>query len=214
MKTKTIGEILREEREFHRLSLESLAKRTRIREEYLQALEANEFEKLPAAAFVKGYIKTYGQVFGFDYQPLLGLLRRDFKESAKGKLVPREFIKPILHKRQWWSPMTGTVLIAGSVFLVLFGYVALQWVTFNRPPEVSVRQPADNQTVASQVIVSGTTEVESIVTINDQPVALQPDGSFETQIFLPTEGAHNITVSATDRRGKSKVVQRTVYVKF
>jgi len=214
MKTKTMGEILRDEREFHRLSLEALAKRTRIRQEYLEALENNQFEKLPAAAFVKGYIKTYGQVFGFDYQPLLGLLRRDFKESAKGKLVPREFIKPVFNKRQWWTPVTGTVLIISSVFLSLFGYVAIQWISFNQPPEITLQEPADNATVASQVIVSGQTKVESIVTVNNQPVALQPDGSFETQVFLPTEGANSVTVEAKDRRGKSKLVQRTVYVKF
>jgi len=214
MKTKTIGEILRDEREFHRLTLEALAKRTRIRQEYLEALEANEFEKLPAATFVKGYIKTYAQVFGFDYQPLVGLLRRDFKESAKGRLVPREFIKPVFHKRQWWTAMTGTVIVVSSVFLVLLAYVAVQWFNFNRPPEIVLREPVNNAIVASQVIVSGKTKVESVVTVNNQPVALQSDGSFEIQVFLPTEGANSLTVEAKDRRGKSKLVQRTVYVKF
>lgn len=214
MKTRTIGEILREEREFHHLSLESLSKRTRIRQEYLEALEQNQFELLPAATFVKGYIKTYGQIFGFDYQPLLGLLRRDFKESAKGKLVPREFIKPVLSKKPWLGSITGTVIVVATVFLALFGYVGFQWFSFNRPPDIVIEAPEENAEVASQVVVTGRTKVDSIVTVNDQPVALQSDGSFETQIFLPTEGVNSITIEAKDRRGKSKLVQRTVVVKF
>lgn len=68
--TKSIGEILREERLKHRLSLSDLAKRTRIRLSYLEALEDSQFNQLPAAIFVKGYIRAYGQVFGFDHKPL------------------------------------------------------------------------------------------------------------------------------------------------
>lgn len=214
MKTKTIGEILREEREYHRLSLEALAKRTRIRQEYLQALERNEFQALPAAAFVKGYIKTYGQIFGFDSQPLLALLRRDFKESAKGKLVPREFIKPVLKKRQWWTPVTSTFLVAGGVFVAIIGYVIVQWINFNQPPNLTLDSPESSQVVAAQVVVKGKTEVDAIITVNNQPVALKTNGSFETEIFLPTEGPNTVNVVASDRRGKTTTIQRTVYVKF
>lgn len=214
MKTKTIGEILREEREYHHLSIADLAKRTRIRAEYLEALENNEFELLPAATFVKGYIKTYGTVFGFDYQPLLGLLRRDFKESAKGQLVPREFIKPVLKKRQMWTPITTTMIVAAAVFLTLFTYVGIQWYNLNRPPSLTLTQPTDNQEVAAQVIVTGTTTPEAVVIVNNQPVALQPNGSFRTEIFLPREGINSVTVEAKDRRGKSSLIQRTVYVRY
>lgn len=214
MKTKTIGEMLREEREFHRLSIAELAKRTRIRAEYLEALEKNQFELLPAATFVKGYIKTYATIFGFDYQPLLGLLRRDFKESAKGRLVPREFIKPVLKKRQFWTPITATMVIAAGLFLTLFGYVGVQWYSLNQPPRLEVVQPADNAEVAAQVEVTGRTAPEAVVTVNNQPVALQPDGRFATEIFLPREGISSITVEAKDRRGKSNLIQRTVYVRY
>lgn len=214
MKTKTIGEMLREEREFHRLSIAELAKRTRIRAEYLEALEKNEFELLPAATFVKGYIRTYGAIFGFNYQPLLGLLRRDFKESAKGHLVPREFIKPVLKKRQFWTPITATMMIAAGLFLTLFTYVAIQWYNLNRPPMLEVAQPQENAEVAAQVEVRGKTTAEAVVTVNNQPVALQPDGTFEVEIFLPREGISSITVEAKDRRGKSNLIQRTVYVRY
>jgi cytoskeletal protein RodZ len=214
MKTKTIGEMLREARTFHRLSVEDFSKRTRIRSEYVTALENNQFDLLPAATFVKGYIKTYGTIFGFDYQPLIGLLRRDYKESARGKLVPREFLKPVLKKSQLSAPVTVAVLILVTLFASLISYVGFQWYNLNKPPELTITTPEDNASVASQVVVEGITEPEAIVSVNAQPVSLQPDGSFKTEILLPREGITSITVEATDRRGKTSLIQRTVFVKF
>ena len=41
------------------VSLEELSRTTRVGQGYLQALEAGEFEKLPAPVFTKGFIRAY-----------------------------------------------------------------------------------------------------------------------------------------------------------
>jgi len=214
MKTKTIGEILREERARHRVSIEDVAKRTRIRVEYLQALEANKFHLLPASPFVRGYIKSYAELFGFEYQPVLALLRRDYKESTKGKLVPLEFLKPVLKKRQIWTPVTIILMVTIMMFGSLLAYVGFQWYSFAKPPLLEITQPEEDARVSSQVVVTGKTVSEAVVLVNAQPVSLQPDGTFETEIFIPREGVASITIEATDRRGKSNIEQRTVVVAF
>lgn len=214
MKIKTVGEILAEERLRHRLSIESLAEKTKIKPKYLQALENNQFEKLPAATFVRGYIKIYGQLFGFDHQPLIALLRRDFKESVKGQLVPREFIKPQFKKRRSWGPETFVIMGLAAVFLTLVTYVAIQWQMLNQPPDLKILYPAEDDLVAARVSVKGETEPDAVVTVNSQPVALQPDGSFETEVYLSREGVNTISIEAEDRRGKTTLVQRAVKVKF
>jgi cytoskeletal protein RodZ len=214
MQTKTIGDILREEREYHRLSLTEMASRTRIRQEYLEALEKNQYHKLPAATFVKGYIKTYGTTFGFDYRPLVALLRRDYKESARGKLVPREFIKPVLKKQHFWTPVTYLLFSLVAVFGALILYIGFQWYSLQRPPELVVDSPAAGAIVSAQVSVTGRTEPDAILSINAQPVSLESNGSFKTEVFLTREGTNTITIQATDRQGKSNVQQRTVSVEF
>src|SRR5688572_20447786 len=108
MKTKTIGELMATERQKRNLTITQLAKETKIQAKYLAALEENQFDQLPAATFVKGFIRNLAEFFGQDPQPLLATLRRDFKESATGKLVPREFIRPALKKQQLWTPLTMT----------------------------------------------------------------------------------------------------------
>lgn len=214
MRTKTIGETLKDERMKHRLRLEDLAKKTRIRASYLEALEENRFEDLPATTFVKGYIKTYAHVFGFDHKPLLAMLRRDYKESAKGRLIPREFIKPVLKKRARKSSITAVLVMLIAVFLSLFGYVGFQWYNLTKPPKLVVTQPKEQAVVSSKVIVEGETLQDAIVTVNDQPVALQPDGKFHTEVIVPNEGISLFTIQAKDRRGKVSIIERSVTVQF
>ena len=214
MKTTTIGEMLKEERQQHRLSIQKLAQKTRIKAKYLLALENNQFDQLPSATFVKGYIKIYGQLFGFDHQPLIALLRRDFKESVKGQLVPREFIKPVLKKRQFFSPAAFVVIGLVLTFLTLISYVGFKWYQLTQPPELEITYPVEDSLVAARVSVKGYTEADAIVTVNSQPVALQTDGSFETEVYLPREGVNTISIESQDRQGKSTLVQRSVRVKF
>lgn len=214
MKTKTVGEVLRAERESRRVSLEWLAGKSRIRENLLTALEDNRFDELPAAVFVKSYIRAYGRLLGFDHVPVVALLRRDFRESARGQLVPREFLKPALRRQPWLTPVRLAVFTLGMIFVVVFGYLSLQWRAVTQPPTLVVTQPTESAVVAAKLVVKGLTNPESIVLVNDQPVALQADGSFATEIVLPTEGLATLKITATDRKGKQTIKERTVMVKY
>jgi cytoskeletal protein RodZ len=214
MRQKTVGELLKEERLKHALSVPELSKKTRIRVEYLEALEANQFEKLPAATFVKAYIKIYASLFEFEYQPLLRLLRRDFKESARGTLVPQDFLTPVLKKRRFVTPVALTVAMLGVVFITILGYIGYQWYQLQQPPALSVTQPEEFSSVGPQVRVTGTTEPDVVVTVDAQPVSLQPDGSFTSEVSFAKEGITTIMVEAKDPRGKVTQLERHVQVQF
>lgn len=214
MKQKTIGEILSEERSRHRVSLQQLSRKTRIRESYLQALENNAFEELPPATFVKGYIKTYATLFGFDHKPLIALLRRDYKESAKGTLIPRDFITPVLVSARPMKSITVIIVLLLVGLFSVFGYIGFQWYQLQKPPQLIIEEPALRAEVGPNVTVSGITSPEAVVAVNTQPVALRPDGSFETKITFVSEGIATVVIEATDRKGKTAREVRQVYVRF
>ena len=214
MQTKKIGQILAEERQRQRVTLQQLAEQTQIKPAYLKALESNQFDQLPPAPFVKGFIKSYARVFNLDAKSLLALLRRDYHEDQQGSLIPQEMRRASSKKRQFWRPVTLVVLLVAVVFLTLFGYVGWQWYNLNRPPRLIIHTPEESEFVSSQIEVRGLTDPEAIVTVNAQPVSLQPDGSFHTELYLPKEGISTITIEAVDQRGKVNLQQRTVYVKF
>jgi len=214
MRTTTVSQILIEERQQRRISVEEMAKLTRIRLEYLQALEEGKFELLPPAVFVKGYIKSYSRLLGLDAEPLIALLRRDFKESAQGKLVPREFINPVLRQKFGWQPITLIGMLLSIFFITVLSYVGFQWYKLQLPPELIIAAPLEQAAVGPVVVVSGKTESDAIVSVNTMPVALQVDGSFQTEVTFLTEGISTITVEAADKRGKVSLKQVSVYVQF
>lgn len=214
MRSQTIGEILQQARTRKKISLDELAELTKIKIKYLVALEANQFDQLPAAIFVQGYIKAYSRVLQFDDQPLLALLRRDYAQSQTGQLLARSFIQPVLRRGQFWRPMTLVAAGAAIFFVILLGYVGWQWRSLNRPPKLEISTPAENELVAAKVVVRGQTDPEAMVAINAQPISIQADGTFQAEINLPKEGMTTITVEAIDSRGKKIEAQRVVYVKF
>lgn len=61
-----VGQALRTIREFRGLSVEDLAETTRVRANYITAIEAMRFEGLPSRPFVVGYIRAMAQALGAD----------------------------------------------------------------------------------------------------------------------------------------------------
>ena len=59
-----IGSSLREARERQKLELSKIERETRIRSRYLQALEEERFDRPPAPAYAKGFLRTYANYPG------------------------------------------------------------------------------------------------------------------------------------------------------
>ena len=57
----TVGQVLRMERENRKVTLESVAKGTRIKPAFLQALEEDAFKALPSEAYVRGFLQCYAK---------------------------------------------------------------------------------------------------------------------------------------------------------
>jgi len=78
---ETLGEYLRNRRQAKNISLEQIAQITKINISYLHAIERDEFHKLPAPAFTRGFLKLYAQCVGLD--PGEVVLR--FNRSVQGE---------------------------------------------------------------------------------------------------------------------------------
>ena len=69
-----IGDTLRSAREARELTLEKAAVDTRIAAQFLQSLEDETFEGLPAPVYVRGFLRSYAAYLGLDAEPLLEAL--------------------------------------------------------------------------------------------------------------------------------------------
>lgn len=80
-----IGRQLESTRRMHNLSIEQVAADTRISARFIQALEDEQFDVLPAPVYVRGFLRSYANYLRMDPQPLLDELSR--YEEADGYVV-------------------------------------------------------------------------------------------------------------------------------
>ncbi|MDP3936962.1 MAG: helix-turn-helix transcriptional regulator [Deltaproteobacteria bacterium] len=68
---ESLGRYLRRERQMRDVSLEQIARETKITLPILEALENDRFETLPSPAIVKGFLRAYAQIVGLSENGLV-----------------------------------------------------------------------------------------------------------------------------------------------
>lgn len=80
--TITIGQLVKSKREEKGLSLKVISQQTKIHIGLLESLEADQFEKLPSKAYVRGFIKSTSKILGIDQELALHLLDLAYAKNA------------------------------------------------------------------------------------------------------------------------------------
>src|SRR3979411_1464173 len=65
-------ESLKRERELREVTLEEITAHTRIGPRFLEALENEQWEKLPGGVFNRGFVRSVARYLGLDEESLLG----------------------------------------------------------------------------------------------------------------------------------------------
>ena len=116
-----IGDALRSARERRGLTLADVQAQTKIRGRYLRALEAEEWDVLPSAAYAKGFLRTYARLVGIDGDALVDEYRRQVEANLEPPhLLP--FGDPVLEGREpppgleerrgWGRPFLAGITVA------------------------------------------------------------------------------------------------------
>lgn len=206
---KTAGSLLKEARESSSYSLEELSKRTKIREDYLRAIEEDSYDGLPSGPFVRGFLRSFAHEVGVNPETIVATYRRDFGTVEHEGLIPKGLLNPLRRKsRLLINPVLFGILVLCAVVL---GFVVYQWQLFSQPPQLTVYEPVENQEARSPVLVRGATASDAVVTVNQTPISTDQDGKFTTQVELNL-GEQTVSVEASNRQGKIRVVLRRVNV--
>ncbi len=114
-----IGSTLREARVRRKLTLQQVEEDTKIRVKYLQAMENEDFDLMPGAAYAKGFLQTYAQYLGLDAQIILdeyrsrGLYGEEPQPFAGASVIG----KPHAHRRR------NTLAFVAVACLLLLGVI-------------------------------------------------------------------------------------------
>jgi cytoskeleton protein RodZ len=78
----TVGEILRRERERQGLSIDHVAQKTRIRRQFLESVEQDDFSTLPGVFFARAFTIQYAQFLGLNRDEIQAALERQVAPPA------------------------------------------------------------------------------------------------------------------------------------
>ncbi|MBD0326229.1 MAG: helix-turn-helix domain-containing protein [Pyrinomonadaceae bacterium] len=82
MMAANFGEELRLAREARGISLREISEQTRISVRYLEAIESNDYKRLPGGIFNRSFIKAYAKYVGYDEQAALEGYTRTAREQG------------------------------------------------------------------------------------------------------------------------------------
>lgn len=205
---RKISEILQDARMEKGYSLENVVKATKIKKQFLIAIEEGRYFELPSESYALGFIKNYAQYVGVDKNKAAALFRREY-EGVQGRVLPTFKSKDNkLIRRKLYTPRN---FIIAFVVLVILGYIAFQYNSFFFGPKLEVNAPKENMVVRNNIVeVTGKTDPYATVLINNEESYVQLDGTFKKTLYL-FEGDRIILVTSQNRNGKN--TKKIIHVK-
>lgn len=120
-----IGTTLREARMRAGIDISEVEAQTKIRVKYLRAIENQEWDMLPGPAYIKSFLRTYGDFLGLDSRRLVENYKRQYEQPADQDLRAASS----MHRREREGGRRGPLIPAWAlVGVVLIGIVAALYV--------------------------------------------------------------------------------------
>lgn len=163
----SVGHMLRNARLAKRLSVEDVARQLRLSVPQIDAIEREDFEKLPGRTFLRGFIRNYANLVQLDPAPLLKMLPESARIISTHENTPFKS-KQISFSSQRKNSKNNSLAIISIVFIVIAGIYFLFGSNF-------LNQGTSNKEVASDIKIDAkTASVEiplSLPTINKNTAA-------------------------------------------
>jgi cytoskeletal protein RodZ len=114
----TFGERLKRERELREVKLAEVSAATRISERFLQALENEDWSRLPGGIFGRGFVRTIARYLGLDEENLLA--EYDLARTESAAPVASKPDEPIPSPPKW-IPVLLAVGVLALLAVVVYG---------------------------------------------------------------------------------------------
>ena len=103
-----VGETLRRERLKRNLDLEEISGELKISKRFLQAIENDQYDKLPGGVFAKSFVRQYARLLGLDEEAIAGQVQQVLGPEPEGpqlagKSKPAGFVPIQVPKVEEWE---------------------------------------------------------------------------------------------------------------
>lgn len=206
---KTAGQILQAARLSKKYEIADVARITKIRPQFLEVIETDNYSQLPSGTVARGFIRNYSEFVSLNPEHVLAAFRRDFVENDRGQIVPRALATPVAQEA-FWTPRTTLIAVVTFIFTIFVVYLGYQYLQLTGPPTLEISEPTENtNTSDSTVMVTGVTDPEATISVGGQLVALDKGGQFSFRAPL-NPGDNTISITAKSKSGKTTTLTRKV----
>jgi transcriptional regulator with XRE-family HTH domain len=154
---ESLGKYLQRERETRKISLRRVADHTRVREQFLKAIEEDQFHLLPSGTYVKGFLLAYAKYIGLDpnevllrYESLLKL-----EPGGEKEVLPERKISKIS-----WN-MKYLIAIGGAIALSLIAVYYFFYLAKPSVESIPVKPKSETKETLAPVLPLKTSEIAS-----------------------------------------------------
>jgi hypothetical protein len=127
-----IGSSLREARVRRGLDFAEVEAATKIRGRYLQALEHEQFDTLPAEPYIKGFLRTYADYLGLDGQLYVDEFNSRYVAVEEQPIRVRSQVRPKRNRRV----QRNVLLLALGLIAVATALVIAAWNSGSGNPHI------------------------------------------------------------------------------
>lgn len=172
------GQRLKAAREAAGMSLESVAQQLRLSMTIMRALEADDYERLPEPAFVKGYLRNYARLVSLPADDIANLYQQIQAEEPAPEPEQPESSAPGLPR---WA-LVAVALFAGVLLLLLVSGE-------DEPVQDAVVAPEQEQ--VDEVVTPALPETEGDAPAVETPAVPEVDEAGALQ--APAAGLEEVT---------------------
>lgn len=151
---KLPGAVLRQARERKGLTIAQIAHGLRLEPSVIEALERDDYDKLPSSTFVAGYIRGYARRLGMAPEPLIAEYQRIYGEEPAGKYLKHSSLKEKIGNERRIRLSRSHVLVGAGVILVSLLLITKPWTMISdiSLPTGTTAAPAESDQPQGQTI--------------------------------------------------------------
>ena len=126
-----IGEKLRLEREARGIALRDISEQTRISMRYLDAIESNDYRRLPGGIFNRSFIRAYAKFVGYDEHAAIEEYTLTLREQGESSdEAPTKPYRSLVYTDEGHNRSSRRTLLLAIMILALLSLAVLAGLYF------------------------------------------------------------------------------------
>ena len=216
------GQMLREGRERHNLTLEQVAERLHLRQQVVSDLEQDQYSKYVSSTFTRGYLRAYARLVEVDDEAVLAAY------STLGLVDKLQQMKSFSRRTRQQSNDNKLMLVTYIVGALIIGSAVVFWLQNSRDTNGDVATPNNPGNVAQRLVDEQNEQVDIEQPVNSQdnvsqarePIFVNPNNEPDADAASQTEesalasaqdvAAHDGTLSEIAGEGEEGADQDTI----